>query len=111
MSGERLRNRYACAFGRHGYDTVKHPKARLRRSMHDDNKNPIRNRAAMRSFGALVLVTTLTACQSFGTRPDETAAAPIAVAVAVSEPLEAIVVPYFALRDEVVEQRDLLARL
>jgi membrane-bound lytic murein transglycosylase D len=78
--------------------------------MHDDNKNPIRNRAALRSLGALVLATALTACQSFGTRPDETAAAPVTVAVAVSEPLEPVVVPYFPLRDEVVE-RDLLARL
>ena len=79
--------------------------------MQKDKKNPIRNRAAVRCFGALVLATTLTACQSVGTRPNELAAPPVAAPLAASEPLEPIVVPYFPLRDEVVEQRDLLARL
>jgi membrane-bound lytic murein transglycosylase D len=111
MRGVATSEPFPCAFGRHGYDTVKYPKARLRRSMHDNNNNPIRSRAALRSIGMLVLAAALAACQSFGTRPDETAAAPAVEAVALSEPLEPIVVPHFSLRDEIVEEHDLLTRL
>jgi membrane-bound lytic murein transglycosylase D len=79
--------------------------------MDKNNNDPIRSRAVMRPVGMLVLAAVLTACESFGTRPDETPAVPIAEAVALREPLEPVVVPHFPLRDEIVEQRDLLTRL
>jgi len=89
--------------------------------MRKNNNNPARSRTAARRFGVLASASLLTACQSFGTQTDEAAAAAAAAAAVVpdaaltataaAEQLEPIVVPYFPLRDEVVEQRDLLARL
>jgi membrane-bound lytic murein transglycosylase D len=73
------------------------------------NKNDgLRSRPLLTSLGALGLAAALSACQSVGTRPEQ--ASPIGDAVA-AETLEPVDVPYVPLRDEVVEQRDLLARL
>jgi membrane-bound lytic murein transglycosylase D len=83
--------------------------------MHDNNNHPSRSHTAVGRFGVLVLggilALTLTACQSLGTRPDEPAALVEPAVPLASDVLEFIVVPYFPLRDEIVEQRDLLARL
>jgi membrane-bound lytic murein transglycosylase D len=62
-----------------------------------------------RVFGIAAATLALSACQTFGNSSGVPAQLPEAVAPAVA--IEPVVVPYFALRDEVVEQRDLLARL
>ena len=81
--------------------------------MHENNNSPSRSRTVPRIFGMFASAALLAACQSVGTRQDEAASVPV-VPVAdfgTSEPLEPVVVPYFPLRDEIVEQHDLLARL
>jgi len=59
-------------------------------------------------FCALGLAVALSACQSSGTRPDPGLTAVDAAAAAGLAPVE---VPYVPLRDPLVEQSDLLARL
>ena len=57
---------------------------------------------------ALGLAVALSACQSSGTRPDPALAAVDAARAAALAPVD---VPYVPLRDPVIEQSDLLARL
>ena len=59
-------------------------------------------------FCALGLAVALSACQSSGTRPDPALTAVDAADAAALTPIE---IPYVPLRDPVVEQSDLLARL
>jgi membrane-bound lytic murein transglycosylase D len=81
--------------------------------MHENNSNPSRSRTVPRLFGVLALAALLAACQSVGTREEGTASVPVTplAGFGASEQLEPVVVPYFPLRDEIVEQHDLLARL
>jgi membrane-bound lytic murein transglycosylase D len=81
--------------------------------MHDNKKNPSRTCRGIRRLGALALATLLAGCQSFGHSAHETASTPVVpdAALAAGAVLEPVVVPYFPLHDEIVEQRDLLARL
>ena len=76
--------------------------------MRDKKNKRLRNRHNLRLLGVLGLAGALCACQSVGTRPEPVS--PIADA-SDSAALEPIEVPYVPLRDPVVEQRDLLARL
>jgi membrane-bound lytic murein transglycosylase D len=78
--------------------------------MSDDKKNPIRRRSGARVTGILALAALSSACQSLGTQASSTSA-PAVEPVALSEPLEPVVVPYIALREEVVVQVDLLTRV
>jgi membrane-bound lytic murein transglycosylase D len=76
--------------------------------MREKKNKRLRSRQRLRSLGALGLAAALSACQSVGTKPE--AAPPVADA-ATAATLETIDVPYVPLRDAVVEERDLLARL
>jgi len=82
--------------------------------MRENSKKHCRSRHALRthlrSLAAASLAAALAACQSFGSHDDE-AAATVAPDAAAAQALEPIEVPYFPLKDEIVEQRDLLARL
>jgi membrane-bound lytic murein transglycosylase D len=75
--------------------------------MHDNNKR-LRGRPYRAPLCALALATALSACQSPGTRP---APGPTAIDPAAAAAITPVEVPYFPLRDPVVEQSDLLARL
>ena len=68
----------------------------------------LRSLGALPSLGALGLAALLAACQSVGTKPEPASPAGDKTAVETLEPIE---VPYIPLRDPVVEEQDLLARL
>jgi membrane-bound lytic murein transglycosylase D len=72
-----------------------------------DNQR-LRGRLYRTPFCALGLAMALSACQSSGIRPDPARTAVDAADAAALDPIE---VPYVPLRDPVVEQSDLLARL
>jgi peptidoglycan lytic transglycosylase D len=75
--------------------------------MHDNNKR-LRGRRYRAPVCALALAAALSACQSPGTRPDP---GPTAIDPAAAAAIAPVEVPYVPLRDPVVEQSDLLARL
>jgi membrane-bound lytic murein transglycosylase D len=75
--------------------------------MHDNNKR-LRGRLYRAPVCALALAAALSACQSSGTRP---APGPTAIDPAAAAAITPVEVPYVPLRDPVVEQSDLLARL
>jgi membrane-bound lytic murein transglycosylase D len=75
--------------------------------MHDNNKR-LRGRRYCAPLCALACVAALSACQSSGTRP---APGPTAIDPAAAAAITPVEVPYVPLRDPVVEQSDLLARL
>jgi peptidoglycan lytic transglycosylase D len=75
--------------------------------MHYNNKR-LRGRRYRAPFCALALAAALSACQSSGTLP---APGPTAIDPAAAAAITPVEVPYVPLRDPVVEQSDLLARL
>ena len=75
--------------------------------MHDNNKR-LRGRRYCAPLCALACAAALSACQSPGTRPDP---GPTAIDPAAAAAITPVEVPYVPLRDPVVEQSDLLARL
>ena len=72
--------------------------------MHENNKR-LRS-LVLTPLAAFGLAAALSACQSLGTKP-----APAPPAIDPAAALEPIEVPYIALRDEIVEESDLLERL
>jgi membrane-bound lytic murein transglycosylase D len=75
--------------------------------MHDNNKR-LRGRQCRAPLCALALAAALSACQAPSTRP---APGPTAIDPAAAAAIAPVEVPYVPLRDPVVEQSDLLARL
>ena len=91
------------------YVTIPSPSDTLfgRLGMHDNNKR-LRGRPFRAPLCALGLAAALSACQSPATRP---APGPTAIDPAAAAAIAPVEVPYVPLRDPVVEQSDLLARL
>jgi membrane-bound lytic murein transglycosylase D len=66
----------------------------------------------LRALGIATAALALSACQTFGSKTEPTVPPTTNPPPAeFNVPIEAVEVPYFPLRDEIVEQRDLLARL
>jgi membrane-bound lytic murein transglycosylase D len=65
----------------------------------------------LRALGMTAATLALSACQTFGSNSEMALPPAATVASTLTVPLEPVDVPYFPLRDEIVVQRDLLARL
>ena len=77
--------------------------------VHDNEK--VCRTPDLRAFGIAAATLALSACQTFGSNSEVASPSPATVAPAFTVPLDPVDVPYFPLRDEIVVQRDLLARL
>jgi peptidoglycan lytic transglycosylase D len=78
--------------------------------MMQDNEKVCRT-PDLRALGIAAAALALSACQTFDSPSEVASPSPPTVLPVFTVPLEPVDVPYFPLRDEIVEQQDLLARL